>query len=52
VYADNQELRGRVLASLGLLVCAKLLNISVPLIMKVAVDAMTAGPAGTPYIQV
>lgn len=43
---DNPEFRHRVLAALGLLVGSKLLNISVPLIMKGAVDAMTLGPAG------
>ncbi len=44
---DNTEFRRRVVAAVGLLVTAKLLNISVPLFFKAAVDAMTVpGAAG------
>ena len=39
--ADNPEFKRRVVASGVLLVAAKLLNVSIPIILKTAVDAMT-----------
>ncbi|KAG2490479.1 hypothetical protein HYH03_011108 [Edaphochlamys debaryana] len=43
---DNLEFRTRVLAASGLLVAAKLLNINVPIFMKLAVDSMAAAGVG------
>ncbi|EFJ44286.1 hypothetical protein VOLCADRAFT_95421, partial [Volvox carteri f. nagariensis] len=45
--ADNSEFRRRVVTATGLLVAAKLLNINVPIFLKLAVDALTAAVAGT-----
>ncbi|KAG2449672.1 hypothetical protein HYH02_005201 [Chlamydomonas schloesseri] len=42
---DNPEFRGRVVAATGLLVTAKLLNINVPIALKLAVDALSASVA-------
>ena len=39
--ADNPEFKRRVVASGILLVSAKLLNVSIPIIFKAAIDAMT-----------
>ena len=50
VLADNPEFRRRVSVALGLMVSAKLLNVSVPVLMKTAVDALaplaSVGEAG------
>jgi hypothetical protein len=40
VSADNPEFRRRVSLALGLMVGAKVLNVSVPVLMKSAVDAL------------
>ncbi|KAG2428694.1 hypothetical protein HXX76_011399 [Chlamydomonas incerta] len=42
---DNPEFRGRVVAATALLVTAKLLNINVPIALKLAVDALSASAA-------
>lgn len=42
---DDPSIRQRVAASLGLLVGAKLLNTSVPILFKQAVDVLGGGPA-------
>jgi ATP-binding cassette, subfamily B, heavy metal transporter len=39
---DSLELRARVVLALGFLVCGKLINITVPLLYKRAVDALSA----------
>ncbi|KAL2317342.1 hypothetical protein Fmac_031218 [Flemingia macrophylla] len=46
---DNLEFRFRVVAALGLLVGAKVLNVQVPFLFKLAVDSLTTatGSAGT-----
>ncbi|KXZ51537.1 hypothetical protein GPECTOR_12g500 [Gonium pectorale] len=44
---DNPEFRRRVVAASVLLVAAKLLNINVPIAMKLAVDALAAAGAAT-----
>lgn len=43
--ADNPEFRGRVVAATALLVIAKLLNINVPIALKLAVDSLSASVA-------
>ncbi|RZB70005.1 ABC transporter B family member 25, mitochondrial isoform X2 [Glycine max] len=40
---DNLEFRVRIVAALGLLVGAKILNVQVPFLFKLAVDSLTAG---------
>ncbi|KAG4955098.1 hypothetical protein JHK87_040692 [Glycine soja] len=40
---DNIEFRVRIVAALGLLVGAKILNVQVPFLFKLAVDSLTAG---------
>ncbi|KAK7300584.1 hypothetical protein RJT34_11431 [Clitoria ternatea] len=49
---DNLEFRVRVIAALGLLVGAKVLNVQVPFLFKLAVDWLTAvmGNAGSPAL--
>ncbi|PNW70625.1 hypothetical protein CHLRE_17g727650v5 [Chlamydomonas reinhardtii] len=42
---DNPEFRGRVVAATALLVIAKLLNINVPIALKLAVDSLSASVA-------
>lgn len=44
--ADNPEFKARVVAASGLLVAAKLANVSVPFFLKGAVDALMADPTG------
>lgn len=44
---DNPEFRRRVVAATALLVVAKLLNINVPIALKLAIDALTASTAAT-----
>ncbi|KAG1674674.1 hypothetical protein FOA52_007198 [Chlamydomonas sp. UWO 241] len=49
--ADNAEFKGRVVASGVLLVAAKVLNVSIPIILKYAIDAMTEGaPAAAIFV--
>ncbi|ERN04280.1 hypothetical protein AMTR_s00077p00170260 [Amborella trichopoda] len=43
---DNLEFRARVIMALGLLVGAKVLNVQVPFLFKLAVDWLTASVAG------
>eukprot|EP00955_Chlamydomonas_euryale_P087035 364265-Chlamydomonas_euryale.AAC.1 len=46
--ADNAEFKQRVVASGMLLVAAKVVNVSIPIILKYAIDAMSDGGAATP----
>ncbi|KAM7256912.1 hypothetical protein ACFE04_012653 [Oxalis oulophora] len=43
---DNVEFRFRVMAALGFLVGAKVLNVQVPFLFKLAVDSLTDGSGG------
>ncbi|KAK9803861.1 hypothetical protein WJX73_009688 [Symbiochloris irregularis] len=43
---DNSEYTWRIMAAMGLLVGAKVLNVAVPFTFKYAVDALTADPSG------
>ncbi|MGI9416298.1 MAG: ABCB family ABC transporter ATP-binding protein/permease [Geminicoccaceae bacterium] len=43
---DSAELRFRVIVSIGLLVCAKLINVLIPFFYKAVVDGLTAPEAG------
>ncbi|MGH1480245.1 MAG: ABCB family ABC transporter ATP-binding protein/permease [Geminicoccales bacterium] len=43
---DRQELKVRVVTSVALLVCAKLINVAIPFFYKAIVDGLTAPEAG------